>query len=112
SDGLATLAKDLDVAVVALSQLNRGVEGRDNKRPGLSDLRDSGAIEQDASLVIFAYRAAYYLETRVDDPAENTAREAALQRVKNKIEFIIAKNRNGRVGTVDAFCDIGANAIR
>lgn len=112
SNGLATLAKDLDCAVVALCQLNRGVEGRENKRPGLSDLRDSGSIEQDASLVVFSYRPAYYLKDRLDDPTADAARQMALEACRHKLELIIAKNRNGSIGTVDAFVDIGANAIR
>lgn len=113
SDGIATLAKDLKCAVLALCQLNRGVEGRENKRPGLADLRDSGAIEEDASLVMFLYRPAYYLEQqRFDDPEMEQARLSALDASRNSLEFIVAKNRNGRLGTVDAFIDIGANAVR
>jgi replicative DNA helicase len=113
SGGLATLAKELDVAVVALCQLNRGVEGRENKRPGLADLRDSGSIEEDASLVIFLYRLAYYLEQqRFDDMLAEKARTDALEKSRNSLEFIVAKNRNGRCGTVDAFIDVGANAVR
>lgn len=112
SDGLATLAKELNVAVVALCQLNRGVEGRDVKRPTLSDLRDSGAIEEDASTVTFIYRPAYYLEqTKAEGDAE-LKRLAALESSRNSLEFIVAKNRNGRVGIVDAFVSIGANAVR
>lgn len=113
SGALATLAKDLDVAVVALCQLNRGVEGRENKRPSLSDLRASGAIEEDASLVCFVFRPAYYLGILTcDDPADEARRVALLADCKHKLEFIVAKNRNGRCGTVEAFCDIGASAIR
>lgn len=113
SDGLATLAKELDIAVLGLCQLNRGVEGRDNKRPGLSDLRESGAIEEDASLVVFCYRPAYYLEnTRHDDAELERTRLELLERDRNKLEFIVSKNRNGRIGVVDCFVDIGANAIR
>lgn len=112
SDGLATMAKELDCAVIALCQLNRAVEGRENKRPSLSDLRDSGALEQDASLVIFTYRPAYYLEQRLDDPEKDAARQRLLEQTRNKLELFVAKNRNGRCGTVDAFVDIGANAIR
>jgi replicative DNA helicase len=113
SDGLATLAKELNVAVVALCQLNRGVEGRESKRPSLSDLRDSGAIEEDASVVIFAFRPAYYLEReRFDDATMEEGRQERLRHTKHVLEFGIAKNRNGRIGVIKAFVDIGANAIR
>ena len=113
SNGLAALAKELDTSVVALCQLNRGVEGQDNKRPSLSHLRDSGTIEEDASLVCFVYRPAYYLEnTRFDNPEAETKRLEALEACRNTLEFVIAKNRNGRTGLVKAYVDIGANAIR
>lgn len=113
SDGLATLAKELGIAMVALCQLNRGVEGRENKRPTMPDLRESGSLEEDASVIIFLYRAAYYLEKqRFDDEDDERARVEMLNQVRNKIEFGIDKNRNGRVGIIDAFVDIGANAIR
>jgi replicative DNA helicase len=112
SNGLATLAKDLDCAVIALCQLNRGVEGRENKRPGMADLRDSGAIEQDASLLLFSYRPAYYLRDRLDDPSAEHARQMALSACRNKLEIIVAKQRNGKLATIDCFVDIGANAIR
>ena len=113
SEGLNELAQELDVAMVALCQLNRQVEGRENKRPTLSDLRDSGEIEQNASLVTFLYRPAYYLERmKSDDPEQNAARDDLLTKFRNKLEIIIDKNRNGRVGVVEAFVDIGANAVR
>jgi replicative DNA helicase len=113
SDGLATLAKDLSVAVVALCQLNRGVEGRDNKRPSMADLRESGAIEEDASAIIFLYRAAYYLgKARYDEAEAENARLAELDRCKNLIELAVDKNRNGRVGIIDAFVEVSANALR
>jgi replicative DNA helicase len=111
--GLATLADELDCAVIGLCQLNRGVEVRQDKRPLLADLRDSGAIEEDASLVIFIYRPAYYLEQlRFDDKQAEQERIDDLKRLRHDIEFIVAKNRNGCVGSVTAFIDIGANAIR
>lgn len=112
SDGLASLAKELNVAVVALCQLNRQVEGRENKRPGLSDLRDSGAIEEDASTVTFLYRPAYYLERMKAEGEDEIQRMEKLEQRRHDLEFIVAKNRNGRVETVEAFVNIGANAIR
>jgi replicative DNA helicase len=110
SGALKVLAKDLDVPIVALCQLNRMVEGRDNKRPTLSDLRDSGAIEQDADLVLMAYREAYYLEnTRCNDPAEEEKRLGRLGEVINKLELLITKNRSGPTGTLDLFADMPCN---
>ena len=113
TDGLATMAKELDCAVVGLCQLNRGVEKQENKRPGLSDLRDSGAIEEDASTVTFLFRPAYYLEnTKEDDPEKERERQSRLAECRHLLEFVVSKNRNGRVGVVKAWVDIGANAIR
>lgn len=103
---LKNLAKDLDVPVVLLCQLNRAVEKQDNKRPTLADLRDSGAIEQDADVVMFIYREEYYL---ANGPAQSSNYRKnsdadhlnALQNAKGKAEIIIAKNRHGRTGTVE-----------
>ncbi|WP_445490230.1 replicative DNA helicase [Rhodopseudomonas sp. RCAM05734] len=111
SAGLKALAKELGVPVLALAQLSRQVEARDNKRPGLSDLRESGAIEQDADLIIFLYREAYYLKDKIDDDAKDQARLDRLLEVQNKLEAAIAKNRNGPTCTVDLFFDAGCNAL-
>lgn len=108
--GLKTLAKELDVPVLALSQLSRAVEQRDNKRPQLSDLRESGSIEQDADVVMFIFREEYYLER--DEPAqrqdENDDKfferrkrwEERLETVRNVAEVIVAKQRHGPIGTI------------
>lgn len=113
TQGLANLAKRLDIPVVGLCQLNRAVEGRENKRATLSDLRDSGAIEEDASLVMMLYRPAYYLEReRFDDREKEAKRLELLDACRHKLEIGIEKNRNGPPGRVDLFVDIGANAVR
>ncbi|QUD86955.1 replicative DNA helicase [Phenylobacterium montanum] len=100
--GLKALAKDLDVPILALSQLSRQVEAREDKRPQLSDLRDSGSIEQDADVVMFLYREAYYLARR--EPREGTSEhldwEARLDEVAHLAELIIAKQRHGPIRTV------------
>lgn len=89
SRGLKVLSKEIDAPIVALAQLNRGVEQRTDKRPMLSDLRDSGSIEQDADNVMFLYRDDYYNapEDQNDDDI-------------SQVEFIVAKNRNGKRGTI------------
>lgn len=112
SASLKALAKELNVAVVTLVQLNRGVEGREDKRPSLSDLRWSGAIEQDADVVMFVYREAYYLTKPVSDPVEDTARMEKLQSAKGELEVIFAKHRGGPCPTIKMFCDMGCGVVR
>ena len=112
SAALKALAKELNIAVVSLVQLNRGVEGREDKRPGLSDLRWSGAIEQDADCVMFVYREAYYLSRPVNDPIENQKREDKLRECRNDLEVIWAKQRNGPCPTVKFYCDMGCGVVR
>jgi replicative DNA helicase len=113
SGALKSLAKELDVAVVALAQLNRAVEARAIQRPTLADLRDSGSIEQDADTIIFLFREAYYLQHPISsDQAEDDKRIGRLMQVQNELEANVAKQRSGPVGAVRLFCNIGANAIR
>lgn len=113
SAALKGLAKDLDVPVIALAQLSRGVENREDKRPTMADLRNSGSIEQDADAIIFVYREAYYLERATGETADKeAARIDRLIDVKDQLEAIIAKQRNGPTGTVRLFCDIACNAVR
>lgn len=106
SASLLKMAKDLNVTVISLCQLNRGPENRDEKRPTLADLRNSGDIEQDAHAVLFVYRDAYYLERQKDSD------QHGLEQARNKIEILIAKNRNGPTTTVSLFCDPACNVVR
>jgi replicative DNA helicase len=114
STDLTALAKSEDVALLALHQLNREVEKRDNKRPGLADLRDSGNLEQDADGVWLLYRPAYYLMRGEDGEDAQAAlkRQQQHDAKKHVLEITIAKNRNGAVGTVETFCDLAFNIIR
>lgn len=110
SRGLKTLAKELSVPVIALSQLSRAVESRDDKRPMLSDLRESGSIEQDADMVWFIYRADYYHENSRPDMPSETSSEADKEKyrvwedryleLRNKATLIVAKQRHGSTGNV------------
>jgi replicative DNA helicase len=99
---LKALAKELNVPILALSQLSRQVESRDDKRPQLSDLRESGSIEQDADVVLFVFREEYYLENK--KPREGTAEFAEWEKqitdAHGKAEVIIGKQRHGPTGTV------------
>jgi len=100
--GLKALAKELHVPVLALSQLSRQVEQREDKRPQLADLRESGSIEQDADVVLFVFREEYYVERR--QPRENTEEhkqwQVEMDMVTGKAEVIIGKQRHGPTGTV------------
>ena len=102
TQGLKALAKELDVPVLALSQLSRAVEQRDDKKPQLADLRESGSIEQDADVVIFVYREEYYLEKL--EPKVGTAEHVEWQEkmslVHNLAELIIGKQRHGPTGII------------
>ncbi|KQP53055.1 replicative DNA helicase [Methylobacterium sp. Leaf106] len=108
SAALKGLAKELGSPVVALSQLNRSVESREDKRPVLSDLRDSGSIEQDADVVIGLFREAYYLERKVERTDEETDR---LCHRRNVLEIEILKQRSGPTVRIDCFCDIACNVL-
>ncbi len=111
--GLKALAKELNVPVVALSQLSRSVEQREDKRPQLADLRESGSIEQDADVVMFVYRQAYYErkpEQREDEPNDKFVSRMAdwqekMNRIHNLADVIIAKQRHGPTGDVPLFFD-------
>ncbi len=106
SRGLKQLARELDMPILALSQLNRGVESRDNKRPLLSDLRESGSIEQDADIVMFVYRDDVYREAiekekMMKAKANGQKYESTFERKEEEdTELIIGKHRNGPIGTV------------
>jgi replicative DNA helicase len=113
TQGLKAIAKELAVPVLALSQLSRAVESRDDKRPQLSDLRESGTIEQDADVVMFIYRDEYYLQAREpkitafdrDDKYQEAMDKwkADMSSVYNKAELILAKQRHGPTGKIDLF---------
>ena len=100
--GLKALAKELEIPIIALSQLSRQVESRDDKRPQLADLRESGSIEQDADVVMFVYREEYYLKNR--EPREGSEEwfkwETEMKMAENRAELIIGKQRHGPTGTV------------
>ena len=107
SKGLKVLAKELDVPVIALSQLSRGVDSRDDKRPVLSDLRESGSIEQDADVVMFVYREAYYLKTRkpAEDDPEFTKWAEKMEKVGMLADVLVEKHRHGATTRIELFFD-------
>lgn len=114
---LKRLAKELQVPIILLSQLNRMVEAREDKRPTMADLRESGNIEQDADLIVMLYREAYYLERAVPKSARPDSEEYASWQIRmnqhaNLLDAIIEKQRQGPIGTVKLFCNIASNAVR
>lgn len=114
---LKRLAKELAVPIILLSQLNRMVEAREDKRPTMADLRESGNIEQDADLIIMLYREAYYLERSMPKNAGPDSEEYArwqirMQKHANLLDAIIEKQRQGPIGTVKLYCGIAFNAVR
>lgn len=114
SRGLKALAKDNDLAVMALAQLSREVEKRPDKRPQLSDLRDSGQIEQDADAVLFLLRNEYYLRQCEKEPGtpDRLEWESLMRDAEGKIEFILAKRRNGVTGNAEGQFHGAYQAVR
>ncbi len=120
SNGLKKLAVEMDVPVIALAQLNRGVEGREDKRPGMADLRQSGEIEQDADGILFVYRGEYYLPDSAPEPKPGSAPGAhtkavddyyaAKERLAGRAEIIISKLREGEPCTVPMRFDAARTA--
>lgn len=114
SKSLKALSMQVNVPVIALSQLSRAVEQRDDKRPQLSDLRDSGSIEQDADAVLFCYRDEYYLEREEPGIQHADAHEAwqtSMERARNRLEIIVAKQRQGAIGTARVRCNPALNIV-
>jgi replicative DNA helicase len=106
SSALKALAKELNVPVIALAQLSRQVETRDEKRPTMADIRDSGSLEQDADAILFVYREGYYLQQMTGDDASER-----LAQVETNLEVQIAKHRGGPTGRIDLFFDVPSNAL-
>ena len=119
--GLKALAKDMNCPVIALSQLSRAVELRQDKHPQLSDLRESGSIEQDADIVLMVYREHYYLLQQEPQPREGETHaelqdrtfdwERRVAQAANKMEVLVAKNRHGPVGAIDLWCDLARDNV-
>lgn len=109
---LKALSGQMNIPILALSQLSRQVESRDDKRPMLSDLRESGQLEQDADAVLFCYRDEYYLEReKPANPDKLEAWEACMDRARNRLEIIVAKQRQGSIGTARVRFNPATNLI-
>ena len=105
---LKNIARELNIPIIVLSQLSRAVEQRDDKRPQLADLRDSGSIEQDADIVMFVYRDAYYKarqEPKKDDAVAHESWEKEMEQIRDKADIIIAKHRNGPIKNIQLHFD-------
>jgi len=115
SIALKSLAGQLGVPVLALSQLSRQLESREDKRPMMSDLRESGQLEQDADAVLFCYREEYYLEREEPDASEDIEShadwQAAMTAQRNRLDIIVAKQRQGAIGTAHVRCNPALNLI-
>jgi replicative DNA helicase len=110
--GLKMLARELGINVFLLHQLNRKVEERADKRPQLSDLRDSGEVEQDADVVLFFFREEYYLRKLPESEQCTPENDAKIQRCANKLDIIVDKNRQGPTGTITVHANMGTSSIR
>lgn len=106
---LKILARELNIPIIALSQLSRAVDQRADKRPVLSDLRESGSIEQDADLVMFIFREGYYASIAGADSAKSSESGSSNAKKMDRTEIIIAKHRNGPIGSVDIYYDMASS---
>lgn len=108
---MKALQKELGVAVVLVSQLNRAVESREDKMPTLSDLKGSGDIEQDADVVMFPFRAEHYLQREADNKADGSL-DNDLAAARGKMRIYVAKQRGGKLGAADVWCDMASSSVR
>lgn len=111
SAGLKSLAREEDVCVVLLVQLNRANEGREDKRPVLSDLRESGDLEADADVVAFIHRDAYYIEKSPEYRDGDEAATSEFVDAKNRADMILGKNRSGPTKTINLWCDVASSTF-
>ena len=110
-DALKAAARAEDVCIVLLAQVSRGTEGREDKRPGLMDLRSSGAIEHEAHAIVFVYRPSYYITKSAEFREGDAEAHAEFRRTQNDVELIIGKNRGGQETTVKLWGDVGCSYL-